>query len=90
MRRVNRIDSALGARLADLRAAAGLSRLQLARRIEADVNVIAGWESGTLRLDALDLMRLGGALGASVRAFYAPVPVVDDGGVAPGPARSRR
>ena len=65
------IDIALGRRLAELRQSKGLSGGELAAALSTSPARIAGFEAGTLRLTAADLVGLSSALGVPIAGLFA-------------------
>jgi transcriptional regulator with XRE-family HTH domain len=67
-------EAAIGHRIRRLRQAQGLSRTELARRIEVDVSSIAGWESGKRLPRETVRPRLADALACALSQLMSPAP----------------
>ena len=68
------VNAHIGRRIRDARERAGLSHLDLARRIGASSVRVAKYEQGALRLAARELLEIGKALGKPVNFFFQDVP----------------
>lgn len=64
--------AAAGKRLRRLREAKGLSRSDLAKRLNADVTSLSGWESGKRKPRDRTRSLLAHALGTDIESYYAP------------------
>jgi transcriptional regulator with XRE-family HTH domain len=80
------VNAHIGRRIKDARERAGLSHLDLARRIGATSARVVKYEQGALRLAARELLDIGKALGKPVNFFFQDVP---ETGRAASPARPR-
>lgn len=80
------INAHIGRRIRDARERAGLSHLDLARRIGASSAKVAKYEQGVLRLAARELLDIGKALGKPVNFFFQDIP---ETGRNAAPARPR-
>lgn len=74
---VSEIDRQLGRRMSQAREASGLDRQEMASQIDIEVAKIAGMEDGQLRVSALVLARVAGALETPVSWFYRGLPGQD-------------
>lgn len=68
----------LGARIADARARAGITQVQLAAEVSVDRSALAKIEGGTRRVSAFELARIADAVGERIEWFLAdpPAPLV--------------
>jgi len=66
----------IGERVRQARLAKGLSQLQLAQKVDLDRTMITKIETGSRRLDALELARLAQALDVPIGHFLHPAPEV--------------
>jgi transcriptional regulator with XRE-family HTH domain len=80
------INAHIGRRIRDARERAGLSHLDLGRRIGASSAKVAKYEQGALRLAARELLDIGRALGKPVNFFFQDIP---ETGRNAAPARPR-
>lgn len=75
---------ALGARIAELRAAKGMSQQKLADALEISQRTVGHYEVGRIRLQVSGLQALADALGVSVAVLLGPL------GKPAKPARKRK
>jgi transcriptional regulator with XRE-family HTH domain len=66
----NRVDSAIGAKLQQLRKDKNLSVADVAHQFGTDVGTADGWENGTIRISAAQLFKLSQILGVPIGVFF--------------------